>query len=338
RELRDEYVFTLTVNDYKHTTSTKINLIVLDVNDHNPKFPQSIYPFNISSSIPIGTILFKLTAYDEDSHDNARIYYSLLSIDGHKIESNEKNELFYLNSYTGELSLKSKLNHVDTKNIFKLIIGASDGTHNAIPALATVYINIVNDVYNDNKSLIQITFGSNRVSKNQTEVYISENLPNATFIAYVKSDENIQVIYDGGFFMQKLAENSFTLLTNQIYDREKRSSFNVILHNKHVQRSFKIIVTDVNDCKPIWNTEVLNIDVDNHVHSDDPIIEQLNATDCDENSRVAYRKIKKSWPYYASLLSDQLIINCSTQLNETNNDCWFKVSNGEVHFAVEAYD
>ncbi|CAF4750686.1 unnamed protein product [Rotaria socialis] len=338
RELRDEYVFTLTVNDYKHTTSTKINLIVLDVNDHNPKFPQSIYSFNISISVPIGTILLKLTAYDEDSHDNARIYYSLLSIDGHKIESNEKNDLFYLNSYTGELSLKSKLNQVDSKNIFKLIIGASDGTHNAIPALATVYINIVNDLHNDNKSLIQITFGSNRVSKNHTEVYISENLPNATFIAYVKSDENIQVIYDGGFFMQKLAENSFTLLTNQIYDREKRSSFKVILHNKHVQRSFKIIVTDVNDCKPMWNTEVLNIDVDNYVHSNDPIIEQLNASDCDENSKVAYRKKNKSWPYFASLLSNQLIINCSAQLNETNNDCWFKVSNGEVHFDVEAYD
>lgn len=338
RELQHEYIFTLTVSDHKHTTSAKLNLIVLDVNDHNPKFSQSIYTVNVSSTIPTGSMLTKLTAYDEDSEENARIYYSLLSIDGYKIDINDKNDLFYLNSYTGELSLKSKLNQHDTKNIYKLIIGASDGTNNAIPALATVYINILNDIYNDNKSLIQITFGSNHVSKDHSEVYISENLPNATFIAYVKSDENIQVIYDGGFFIQKLTDNSFTLLTNHIYDRELRSSYNVLLHNKHIQRSFKIIVTDVNDCKPVWNTPTLYIDIDKYIHLNEPFTIVLNATDCDENSKVGYRKTNKSWPHYVSLISEQLIINCTKESNEKVNDCWDAVSNGEVWFNIEAYD
>ncbi|CAF1006458.1 unnamed protein product [Rotaria sordida] len=339
RELQHEYIFTLTVNDYKYTTSTKLTLNVLDVNDHNPKFSQTIYTVNISHITPIGTILIKLTAYDEDLDDNARIYYSLLSIDGNKIELNEKNDLFQLNSYTGELSLISKLNHLDSKNIFKLIIGASDGTHNAIPALTTVYINILNDIYNDNKSLIQITFGSNLVSKNFTEVYISENLPNATFIAYIKSDENLKIEYDEGFFIQKLTDNSFTLLTDRIYDRELRSSYNIILRNKYIQRSFKIIVTDINDCKPIWNISPLNIDIDSYDnYLNEPILIILNASDYDENSKIGYRKKSSSWPQWILLISNELIINCTLQLNDTNNDCWFYLTNGEIWLDIEAYD
>ncbi len=339
RELQNEYIFTITANDHKHTTSTKLTLTVLDVNDHNPKFSQSIYTVNISHSTPIGTILIKLTAYDADSDENARIYYSLLSMDGYKIESDERNYLFQLNSYTGELSLVSKLNENDSKNIYKLIIGASDGTHNAIPALTTVYINIQNDITHNDQSLIQITFGSNRVSKNFTEVYISENLPNATFIAYIKSNNQLQVRSDdGGFFIQKLTENSFTLLTDRIYDREKRSSYNVYLNNGNIQRSFQIIVTDINDCKPIWNSTILNIDLDQYIHLNEPIVLTLNASDADENPKIGYRKKSTSWPQWISLISNELIINCTLQSNETNNDCWFYLSNGEIWLDIEAYD
>ncbi|CAF0908534.1 unnamed protein product [Adineta steineri] len=338
RELQSEYIFTITANDYKYTTSTKLTLTVLDVNDHNPKFSQTIYTVNISYSTPIGTILTKLTAYDADSEENAHIYYSLLSIDGYKLETNEKNELFQLNSYTGELSLISKLNHLDTKNIFKLVIGASDGTHNAIPALTTVYINIQNDLSNDNQSLIQLTFGSNNVSKNFSEVYISENLPNATFIAYIKSNSNLQLITHEGFFLQKLTENSFTLLTDRIYDREKCSSYNVHLRNENIERKFQIIVTDINDCKPIWNSSILNIDLDLYIQLNEPIVLTLNATDYDENSHVGYRKKSTSWPQWITLISNQLILNCTSEFNETHNDCLFYLSNGEIWLDIEAYD
>ena len=338
RELQHEYIFTITVNDHQHRTSTKLNLFVLDVNDHNPIFSQSVYTVNISHLTPIGTILIKLTAYDSDSDENAHIYYSLLSIDGYKLESNEENDLFHLNSYTGELSLRSKFDRLDSKKIFKLIIGASEGTHNAIPALAAVYINIQDDLDNNSESLIQITFGSNSVSKNLTEVYISENLPNATFIAYIKSDHHLQILSDEGFFVQYLSENSLTLLTDRSYDREKRSSYNVILSNRNIQRCFQIIVTDVNDCKPIWNSSVLDVDLDMYLHLSQPIILTLNASDYDENSKVAYRKKSKSWPEWISLISNELIINCTVPPNETDNDCWFYLSNGEVWLDIEAYD
>lgn len=338
RELQDEYIFTITANDQKHTASTRLTLTVLDVNDHNPKFSQSVYTVNVSQSTPVGTILIKLTAFDADSDDNARIYYTLLSIDGYKLDTNEKNDLFQLDSHTGELSLLSQLADLDTKNIFKLIVGASDGSHNAIPALTTVYINVATDAPYDNQSSIQITFGSNRVSKNFSEVYIAENLANATFIAYIKSNSNLQLLSSEGFFLQKLTENSFTLLTDRSYDRESRSTYDVHLRNGHLQRHFQVIVTDVNDCKPRWNTSILNVDLDLYMHLSEPIVLTLNATDDDENSRVGYRKKSTSWPQWVSLVSNRLTLNCTQQGNETNNDCWFYLSNGEVWLDIEAYD
>jgi hypothetical protein len=325
REFQNEYIFTITANDYSHTVSAKLILTVLDVNDHIARFSQSIYSVNISHSTLPGTILIKLTAFDRDLDHHARIYYSLLSIDG----LNNKNDLFQINSHTGELRLISNLSSFDSKRIFKLIIGASDGSNNAIPALTTVYINLIQ------QSIILITFGSNRISKNSSEVFIEENLPNATFIAYITSEENLHIVSktnDRGYFIQKLSENSFTLLTDRIYDREIRSSYDVLIRSNDNERFFRIIITDVNDCRPIWNTSLLNINIKSEL-----MILTLNASDADEgqNGKIGYRKKDLIWPKWIDLIDNKLIINCT---NSTDNNCWKDLFNEEILITIEAYD
>ncbi|UJR15132.1 hypothetical protein I4U23_002097 [Adineta vaga] len=325
RELQNEYIFTITANDYSHTISSKLTLTVLDVNDHIARFSQSIYSVNMSYSTSPGTILLKLTAYDPDLEQNARIFYSLLSIDG----TTNKNDLFQINSHTGELRLISNLTHLESKRIFKLIIGASDGSNHAIPALTTVYINIIQ------QSIITITFGSNRISSNGSEVFIEENLPNSTFIAYITSDKTLQVLPEGnsqGFYIQKLSDNSITLLTDRNYDRELHSFYNVSIRSGDNERNFRIIVTDINDCRPTWNTSLLNINVESYL-----MILTLNATDNDEgqNGKVGYRKKGSFWPEWIDLIDNQLIINCT---NQTDNHCWNHLLNEEVYIDVEAFD
>ena len=325
REFQSEYIFTITANDYTHTISAKLTLTVLDVNDHIARFSQSIYSVNVSQSTLPGTVLLKLTAVDRDSEPNARIYYTLLTIDG----INNRNDLFQINSQTGELRLLTNLTSFDSKRLFKLIIGASDGSHNAIPALATVYVNLIH------QSIISITFGSNRISKNASEVFIAENLPNATFIAYINSEETLRVLsksMDRGYFIQKLTDNSFTLLTDRSYDREIRSNYDVLIRSDTAERFFRIIVTDVNDCPPTWNTTLFNI----NVHSEQMIL-TLNATDADQgqNGRVSYRKTGPLWPKWIELRRHQLIINCA---NTSENPCWQDLSKGDVLLDVEAYD
>lgn len=325
REYQSEYIFTITANDYSHTISSKLTLTVLDVNDHIARFSQSIYSVNVSHSTASGTVLLKLTAVDRDTEPNARIYYTLLTIDG----TNNRNDLFQINSQTGELHLLTNLTSFDSKRLFKLIIGASDGSHNAIPALATVYVHLLQ------QSIISITFGSNRISKNASEVFIAENLPNATFIAYITSEESLRVLSksaDRGYFIQQLTDNSFTLLTDRSYDREIRSIYDVRIRSENAERIFRIIVTDVNDCSPQWNSSLLNINVQT-----EQMILTLNASDDDQgqNGRVAYRKTGSNWPSWIELVRNQLIINC---VNSSENSCGEDLSKGEVLIDVEAFD
>lgn len=325
REYQSEYIFTITANDYSHTISSKLTLTVLDVNDHIARFSQSIYSVNVSHSTASGTVLLKLTAVDRDTEPNARIYYTLLTIDG----TNNRNDLFQINSQTGELHLLTNLTSFDSKRLFKLIIGASDGSHNAIPALATVYVHLLQ------QSIISVTFGSNRISKNASEVFIAENLPNATFIAYITSEESLRVLSksaDRGYFIQQLTDNSFTLLTDRSYDREIRSIYDVRIRSENAERIFRIIVTDVNDCSPQWNSSLLNINVQT-----EQMILTLNASDDDQgqNGRVAYRKTGSNWPSWIELVRNQLIINC---VNSSENSCGEDLSKGEVLIDVEAFD
>lgn len=325
RESQSEYIFTITANDYSHTVSSKLLLTVLDVNDHLARFSQSIYSVNISHNTAPNTVLLQLTAVDADLEQNARVYYSLLTIDG----SNNRNDLFQINSQTGELRLLSNLTQLDSKRIFKLIVAASDGSTNAIPALTTVYINIIP------QSRITLTFGSNRVSGNSSEVFIAENLPNATFIAYITSDESLQImpITSGrGFISQKLSDNSLTLLADRSYDREERASYDVDIRSGDHERAFRIIVTDVNDCKPQWNTSVLHIDVES-----EPRVFLLNASDADEgvNGQVSYRKHGATWPKWIDLIDNRLLVNCS---NDTTDQCWMDLLHGDISINVEAFD
>jgi hypothetical protein len=325
RELHAEYRFTITANDYTHTTSSTLHLTVLDVNDHLARFSQSIYSVNISHNTLPDTKLLQLTAVDDDLGDNARIYYSLLTIDG----VTNRHDLFRIHSQTGELRLLTNLTQWDTKRIYKLIVAASDGTSNAIPALTTVYINIIP------QSRITITFGSNRVSNNQSQVLIDENLPNATFIAYITSDEPLEILsnsIDRGYFIQKLSDNSLTLLTDRSYDREQRSSYDVHVRSRDNHRHFQILVVDVNDCPPMWNMSMLNIDLDLDLRT---II--LNAIDLDDglNARIAYRQQGPTWPDWIDLIDNQLIINCT---NITIHSCWYDLIQNDLFIDIQAFD
>jgi len=54
--------------------------------------------------------------------------------------------------------------------------------------------------------------------------------------------------------------------------------------------------------------------------------------------KLVIEKKSTSWPQWITLISNELIINCSLDLNETNNDCVFYLSNGEIWLDIEAYD
>ncbi|CAF1258748.1 unnamed protein product, partial [Didymodactylos carnosus] len=370
RELQSDYKFTITANDSLHSTSTDLTLIVLDVNDHNARFSQSVYSVNISETTPSETILLKLDAFDSDEGENGRLHYSIINVDGIKIVESDKSSIpFRLDSRTGELRLVTTPTHsldYEIKKVYKLTISATDGGIGSIPALATVYVNVVNE--NDNLPVITLTFGSNQADHNLSEVYINENQPNSTFIAYVSINYRDQTVinnhlkwdvvssdlnskHSSGFFIQKLTSATFTLLTDHSYDRENQTYYSVIIRAKDelniVEKHFQIIVNDLNDNPPMFNSSIFDIDLDKYRLSISKLVFTLRAIDADigENGRVSYMRKSLSWPYWINLFDNNtgiayLTINCSQMGNDSLSfdDGWFHLSNGEIWLEIEAYD
>ncbi|XP_003121743.1 cadherin-19 isoform X1 [Sus scrofa] len=82
RELQDEYWVIIQAKDMiglpgalSGTTSVLITLS--DINDNKPIFKDSLYRLTVSESVPIGTSIGKIMAYDNDIGENAEMDYSI---------------------------------------------------------------------------------------------------------------------------------------------------------------------------------------------------------------------------------------------------------------------
>ncbi len=117
RELISEYNLTIEANDYgkpfSKSTRLNIQIIILDVNDHIPKFQENNQTITINEHVifnrQYGYEIFRVHADDFDQGVNGEIVYSLI---------NNYNHLFRIDSKTGiiramkEFDRKQKDNYV----------------------------------------------------------------------------------------------------------------------------------------------------------------------------------------------------------------------------------
>lgn len=77
-------------------------MIVIDSNDHRPKFSKTVYTVDISENVDIGTEILELNASDEDEDD--KVFYSL-----HAARSPSSFDVFRIDSVTGAVTLATSL-------------------------------------------------------------------------------------------------------------------------------------------------------------------------------------------------------------------------------------
>lgn len=98
-----------------------VSLTVLDVNDNAPRFEREFYPFLISENLQGGSAVAQLRATDQDSGENAVIGYKIQS-------SSPPEDLFIINSSSGEVRTKSSLRDANYLTIDLTIIALDQGT------------------------------------------------------------------------------------------------------------------------------------------------------------------------------------------------------------------
>ena len=141
REFQDNYQIQMVASDEGdpiRSAVLNINVAISDSNDHTPIFAERMIELNISEATEVDTVLYTLQAHDKDLGVNGQVTYAL-----GQSSSTSFGSLFMINSLSGELKLKSRLNF-DRRSWYELQIVARDQGAHSRAGYATVTIGIIN--------------------------------------------------------------------------------------------------------------------------------------------------------------------------------------------------
>uniref|UniRef100_A0A8D1C3F7 Protocadherin gamma subfamily A, 4 n=2 Tax=Sus scrofa TaxID=9823 RepID=A0A8D1C3F7_PIG len=195
-----------------------IRVVVLDVNDHIPKFTKPLYRVSVPENLSPGTRVLTVNATDPDEGMNGEVVYSFRNMES------KASEIFQLDSRSGDVLIQGPLDF-EKYRFYELEIQGQDG--GGLSTTAKMLVTVV-DV-NDNAPEITITSATNSVL---------ENSPPGTVIALLNvqdqdSGENGQVSCsipnNLPFKLEKTYGNYYKLITNQALDREQFQSYNITL-------------------------------------------------------------------------------------------------------------
>ena len=94
RELVDRYVLSVQVVDsgvLPLSDTTELEVLVVDVNDENPTFSQSVYTETILESRGVNTVVLVVSASDNDASENNQITYSITGPESVKFQIDSEN-------------------------------------------------------------------------------------------------------------------------------------------------------------------------------------------------------------------------------------------------------
>ncbi|KAK4881840.1 hypothetical protein RN001_005159 [Aquatica leii] len=124
---------TIEATDGKFTTTTVVNINVVDVNDHAPKFEQQYYNISIPEDSEVGSSIFQVTATDDDAGVNSEINYYF-----------KKNiSEFIIENSTGVINISSKLDF-DRQRLYNIEIVAVDQGVVSLSSSAVLSIHVFN--------------------------------------------------------------------------------------------------------------------------------------------------------------------------------------------------
>ncbi|XP_053422772.1 protocadherin gamma-A11 isoform X6 [Nycticebus coucang] len=313
REKEAAHLFLLTAldgGDPIRKGSVPIRVVVLDVNDHIPKFTQSVYHVSVPENLSSGTRVLVVNATDPDEGINGEVMYSFRNMES------KASEMFQLDSQTGEVLVRGSLDF-EKYRFYEMEIQGKDG--GGLLDTAKILITVA-DV-NDNAPEITITSSIDS---------ILENSPPGTVIALLNvqdqdSEENGQVSCfvpnHLPFKLEKTYGNYYKLLTNRVLDREQVQSYNITLTatdqgspSLSTETHIFLNVADYNDNPPVFTHSSYSA----YIPENNPrgaSIFSVSASDPDskENARVTYSLMEDTiqgvpFSSYVSINSDTGIL------------------------------
>uniref|UniRef100_A0A673G7G9 Cadherin domain-containing protein n=1 Tax=Sinocyclocheilus rhinocerous TaxID=307959 RepID=A0A673G7G9_9TELE len=236
REKQEEYILILTAFDGgtpQKTGTVKINVIVLDANDNAPVFSQSVYTALVAENAPMGSLVLKISATDADQGTNKHMSYSFSQI-----------SKSILNSFSIE----------------------STNDNGGLTDTAKVMVEIT-DV-NDNAPVINVISFSNPLPENSAPETVIAMLN----VKDLDSGKNGQVrcLINPSlpFRIRQSSSNFYSLITDQLLDREKISEYNITITaidegspSFTTNKTLILKLSDVNDNAPVFQLALSQVRV-----------------------------------------------------------------------------
>ncbi|XP_072524515.1 protocadherin alpha-C2 [Salminus brasiliensis] len=266
---------------------------VLDTNDNAPQFDRAVYSLNMSENSPIGTLATKLNATDADEGSNADITYSFTLYTSEKTQ-----DMFKLNSKTGEITVKGTIDFEDMK-IFEMHIEAKDNGPVPLSNQCRVTLHITD--MNDNYPEITIKSLKNTVK---------EDIPVGTVIAVVGVSDrdtgnngkvNLSISNNLPFMLNKSSDYHYELLVSDPLDRESIPEYEITLvvtdggtPPLSDNETVTVHLLDVNDNAPKFPQTFYSISVTEN-NSPGASLSSITAVDPDlhENQYLVYFIIER---------------------------------------------
>ncbi|KAL5011978.1 hypothetical protein ScPMuIL_010529 [Solemya velum] len=270
RESASRYEIGVRVKDQGNlpkSSSSKVFITILDVNDNSPTFQKSVYNASIAENLPKETSVLQVVATDPDLEENGTVSYHIETV-------GDAGDHFTIHSKTGWITTREVLDY-ETKSVYFLRVFAKD---NGTPTKETP-VDIKISVKDDNDEMP--VFSTHNVT-----FTVFENTPVGTVVGRVQahdrdSGENGRVSYYvmGGNVFGIFAVN---MTTGEIY------SIRSIDYEESSSHSLGIKAIDNSIYNPLSSTtrvEVLVLDVNDNppMFDRDPIILRIR-----ENSQIGY--------------------------------------------------
>ncbi|XP_023559788.1 protocadherin gamma-A7 isoform X5 [Octodon degus] len=265
--------------------TARIQVTVVDVNDHAPVFSLPQYQVTVPENIPIGTRLLTINAVDLDEGVNGQVTYSFRQITPKLLR------IFHLNSLTGELSTLEGLDYEES-SFYEMEVQAQDGPGSLTKSKVLITVLDVND----NAPEVTVTSVSNS---------IPEDTPPGTVIAlfYLQdrdSGKNGEVTCtlpeNLPFKLERSIDNYYRLITAKHLDREECSVYNITLTATDggspplsTETPISIYVADTNDNPPIFPQSSYSVYVpENNPRGASIFSVTAHDPDSEKNAQVTY--------------------------------------------------
>ncbi|XP_058589783.1 protocadherin gamma-A7 isoform X14 [Neofelis nebulosa] len=271
--------------DPPRSETARIQVTVVDVNDHVPVFSLPQYQVTVPENVPVGTRLLTVHAVDLDEGVNGEVTYSFRKI------TQKILQIFQLNPHTGELSTSEGLDYEES-SYYEMEVQAQDGPGSMTRAKVIITILDVND----NAPEVTLTSVSNS---------IPEDTPPGTVIALFylqdrdsgKNGEVTCTISENlPFKLERSIDNYYRLVTAKILDREKLPLYNITLKATDggtpplsMETHISVNVADTNDNPPAFPHSSYSVYIpENNPRGASIFSVTAHDPDSHENAQVTY--------------------------------------------------